>query len=427
MLFSTSKPLFTPSSLPVGAFSLPPCAPGAADDVVDSEDHGRALDAGLDGLHLDGIGLVKAGRGHVLDLASDAVDTEAAVLPGIIGGGVLRTQLGDGSDHGDATVGSEGAGNDLHGLSDGLVGPLHDSLHLLALPAEGDGHGHLGAAASEEELRLVHDVADDLHGVLEVALDLVEDVLGASTEEDGAGLGVLALLEEGEVLVAELPNLEEAAAGADVALLQLVGPADDGGPARPGNPVVIRLPEPPERRDARLGEIVLGEVTHALLCDDNVGVKGDDLRALVLDVLLLHAEHGVPVGLVSDLDVRLGLALLVLEGAIEEHDTGVLDAPAHLGVRDVLVEHDAVQDLAVVDLTAGDLLHLGIPLDVDLLPAADVDGDAQNGIEGHLHELIRPAARELRADGRLDELRHEGGVAHVDVDCDLLTDAEGLL
>lgn len=38
-----------------------------------------------------------------------------------------------------------------------------------------------------------------LDGVLEVPLDLIEHVLGATTQQHGAGLGVRALLQEGEV------------------------------------------------------------------------------------------------------------------------------------------------------------------------------------------------------------------------------------
>ncbi len=43
---------------------------------------------------------------------------------------------------------------------------------------------------------------------LEVPLDLVEDVLGGSSQEDGAGLRVLTVFDEGEILVADLANLE---------------------------------------------------------------------------------------------------------------------------------------------------------------------------------------------------------------------------
>ena len=50
-----------------------------------------------------------------------------------------------------------------------------------------------------------------------------------TSEHDGAGLWRLALCEEGEVLVADLLDFEESALGADVLLLQLLRPVNDGG------------------------------------------------------------------------------------------------------------------------------------------------------------------------------------------------------
>ena len=60
---------------------------------------------------------------------------------------------------------------------------------------------------------------------------------------------------------------------------------------------------------------------------------------------------------------HLGLALLVLEGAVEEEDARLLDAAAHLAVDDVLVEHDALEHARVLDVAARDLLDLGVPVE----------------------------------------------------------------
>ena len=42
--------------------------------------------------------------------------------------------------------------------------------------------------------------------------------------------------------------------------------------------------------------------------------------------------------------------------------------PPHLGMSDVLVEHDSTEDLRLFNTTPGYLLHSGIPLDVYLPP-----------------------------------------------------------
>ena len=123
----------------------------------------------------------------------------------------------------------------------------------------------------------------------------------------------------------------------------------------------------PDGGDAGLDEEVLRQVGDALLGDDEVGLVGDDVVAYLLDVGLLLLEDLGKVLLLQHLDVGLALALLVLEVAVEQEDARVLDAPPHLGVRHVLVEHDPVEDAGVLDGAAGDLLDLGVALRVDLL------------------------------------------------------------
>jgi hypothetical protein len=71
---------------------------------------------------------------------------------------------------------------------------------------------------------------------------------------------VLALSEEGEVLVANLGDLEEAALGADVGLLQGADVVDDGRTGRARYAVVVGLAEPADCGDVCLDEVVLGKI-----------------------------------------------------------------------------------------------------------------------------------------------------------------------
>ena len=121
-------------------------------------------------------------------------------------------------------------------------------------------------------------------------------------------------------------------------------------------------------------------------------------------------------------------------------------------MRHVLVEHEALEDLAVGDLPAGNLFDLGVPLDVHLgplgvrvgrivvgPPASRLGiggegragprraGHGQHGLQGHLHHLVVPAAGELGPDAGLDQLGHQVGVAHVDAQRLLLQDGQRLL
>eukprot|EP00968_Pinguiococcus_pyrenoidosus_P015771 scaffold1469_cov257-Pinguiococcus_pyrenoidosus.AAC.4 len=333
---------------------------------------------------------------------------------------MLGAQLGDGSDHIRARVLRQRARDDLERLPDRLEWPLVHALYVGRLSGERLGDAHLGSAAAGEKLGLEHDVADNLHRVLEITLDLIQDVLGPSTEHDGARLGVLALLQEGEVLVSNLAHLEETTTRAEIGLAHLLWTVHNGGANRPGDAVVVRLAQAAESCDACLREVMLGQVRDAFLRHDDVRPEGDDVGAQVLDVLLLHPQHAFEVLFIRDLHVRLRLALLVLERAVEEEDPRILDAAPHLRVRRDLVEHDAVQDGTVGDLATRNLLYFGVALDVHFRPVSAVGHDAADRVDGEADDDVAEAGAERGAHRRLDQLLDGGRVLNVHMLRDLL-------
>ena len=60
-------------------------------------------------------------------------------------------------------------------------------------------HGHLRCPTPRAEVGVDHDVASNVHGILQIALHLWQDVLAGPPQQDGARLGVLALHQECEV------------------------------------------------------------------------------------------------------------------------------------------------------------------------------------------------------------------------------------
>lgn len=104
------------------------------------------------------------------------------------------------------------------------------------------------------------DVAGDAHGILQIALNLIEHVFGGTSEENGARLGGLAFGEEGEVLVTDLFNLEEAALGAHIGLLQILNTINNGGACGSRYPVVVCLAHTPEGGNVGFHEVVLCQV-----------------------------------------------------------------------------------------------------------------------------------------------------------------------
>jgi hypothetical protein len=120
-----------------------------------------------------------------------------------------------------------------------------------------------------------------------------------------------------------------------------------------------------------------------LLCDDEIRLQSNDSIAHGLDLLFLNLQYPVPVLLFADLNVGLTLALLVLERAVQQQNAGVFNSPPHLRMCDVLVEHDPIEHLAVLDFTSGNLLNTGVALDVDLLlSSADLQRDCAHSFQG---------------------------------------------
>ena len=91
---------------------------------------------------------------------------------------------------------------------------------------------------------------------------------------------------------------------------------------------------------------------------------------------------------------------------------------------DILVDHDAVQNLAVLNLASGNLLDAGITLDVDLLLASHLSGHCANSLECKTAHQLRPPRDKLCANGRADDSVHFLIVVHVDVGRNLVNDLE---
>ena len=93
----------------------------------------------------------------------------------------------------------------------------------------------------------------------------------------------------------------------------------------------------------------------------------------------------------------------------------------------VLVQHDAVQHRALVNITTWDLLDTSVALYVNLFPsAADILGDYPHSLEGKAAHELRPARDKLCADGGGDQRGHGLVVAGVDRNGNFFNDFKGI-
>ena len=163
---------------------------------------------------------------------------------------------------------------------------------------------------------------------------------------------------------------------------------------------------------------MLGEVVDSLLAEDDVGSGGLDL----LDhgpehVLLLCDEGGDLVG-VGDLDLRVDLGLLDLEGGVDQGDLGLLDDLGHGGLNRLLVDDEPFDDVGLVHLGSGLLDGLDVLEVHGVLAVLPLVRDGLHGVDDHVREVLPGSADGLGDHGGLgDELE-----VRLVVDADLLGD-----
>ena len=115
-----------------------------------------------------------------------------------------HAKRGQGADGVPTRILHERAWDDLERIRDGTERARLDARHPARARVQADGDGHLDCAAARHERGVEDDVARDGHGVGQVPVDLVQDVLGRPAEEDRACLWGRAFRQEGEVSVGQI-------------------------------------------------------------------------------------------------------------------------------------------------------------------------------------------------------------------------------
>jgi len=206
-------------------------------DIIDSEEHASRLNSGIERLEFDGAWIPNRGGVHVFYLSGVSVNSHVETLFILMEG----SKLGKHSNDVSTTVLGESSWDNLKSRSHGLVWPLMDTFDSHSKFAKSDGKFHLKSSSTWNKLWVLENVSGNTEGIVEVSLDLVKDIFGGTSKDDGASFWVLAIGHVGEVIVTEFLDLEFSAVGTDIFLLELFWSVANGSTTDSGDSVVIGL------------------------------------------------------------------------------------------------------------------------------------------------------------------------------------------
>ena len=259
------------------------------------------------------------------------------------------------------------------------------------------------------------------------SLGLVDDHLVGSADEDCDGPGVGALLDDQHLVPCcsecELPDNTSLSELLGTEVLESWNNASVGGD---GDQLDLRPSDPSYGGQLVCEQEVVGLVVETPLADDDVGAGVLDLVDHLCELVGLVVLQLLELLDGCDVELVLGLGLGGLEGACEDGEFGVLDLGRHLGMREVLVYYDTLDQQCVLHRTTDLAVHLD-QLKVDIL-ALEV-GDGENGVDGDLGELVVCLGDDLRPQTCLCDLEELLGVllGEVDLVADLVEAGHGNL
>src|SRR5256885_1079412 len=189
----------------------------------------------------------------------------------------------------------------------------------------------------------------------------------------------------------------------------------------------LLLLAPPYRVDFLLREVVLCQVVDPLLAEDHGRAALPHDLDHALEHRLFLVQEGLELGRVGNLDLRVDLGLLDLEGRIDESDLRVLHFAGHPGVHAFLVDDDAVDQLRVRNGSALLLDNLNVVIVDEVRSVGSLLRDRRHRLYGDVRqEFLVAACRLGRHRGHPDLLQ---GVEFLDGDLrrDLLENLVGLV
>jgi len=378
--------------------------------IVDFEDHLDDLSCKLELLLLGHDRLEDALLAHVGCSNVVGIDTDEWVLSADL----FLTELANILDGVVTGVLGKGEGDFLEGFGEGTNGVLLDSTDLVGLLRNSDGAGKLGGTTATNNIVVLDHVTDDADGVVEAALGLVTDSLRATADHDGDGLRLGAILNQDNFVAGgAVANLLDAAGMTELLGGDLLEAGNDASTSSDGKELNLDATDPTHGGEVLLHEQVVGLVIEAPLAENGSGAGILHAFNHIGEVVLLHLLKFKVISSALDLKAVLGLGLGGLERASKDAHLGILDLLEHLGVGELLVEDDTLNEGRVFDGAAS----LGDDLDKVEVNIVSLEvSNVEDGLEGEVSVVLLAGADDLGAESGLGASSKLGVIVLEDIE-----------
>ena len=242
----------------------------------------------------------------------------------------------------------------LESIGESSNGVLLNSVNLVGLLGNLDGTSQLGSTTSSDNIIILDHVSDNTDGIEEASLGLVANGSRSTSDKDGNGLGVVALLDKKDLIVGCTEReFLDASSLSELLWSNLLESWNNSGSSGDGKELNLDSTNPSDSWELIMHEEMVSLIIETPLAKYDVGTGILALLHHVDEVLLLHIIQFFVVCSALNFKTVLGLWFWWLECAGKNENLSILNFLYHLWMREVLIENDTLNECTVFKSTTG--------------------------------------------------------------------------
>mmetsp|Transcript_12843 Transcript_12843/g.27283 ORF Transcript_12843/g.27283 Transcript_12843/m.27283 type:complete len:410 (+) Transcript_12843:254-1483(+) len=292
----------------------------------------------------------------------------------------------------------ERQGNIIESIGKGADGILIDTGHGVGMLGHGDGTGDFGGASAVHDAIVFDEIAHHAHGIVEGTFGFVHDHFVPTADEDGDGIGIGTVFNDEHAFFG-IPEgyLAHQSGFAQLFRTQFREARDDPPSRGNGNVFDLHTAHPSYRGQIVLQQEVVGLVIESPLTNDQIGTTILYLLHHLFEIILFLLIQLLIrlLGINVQLMLRLGLGWF--ERTCQNAHLGIFNGFAHLRMRNILIDHDAIHKLGILQRTTGFALHAN---HIKVHIASIEVGHPQHGIDRNLRHFAFVLVNNLRTQRR---------------------------